>query len=134
VVLVAAACATGPSPQSSLYSLAEIDGRPLPTGSKDLPEDYLVLAGSLDFGLGNGLVRRSETFRPPNQAAESHSIELNYTRDKSVVVINLCPPLALCFARTELVGSASGSDLLLTHELGGRTQSTYRYRRSTRPR
>ena len=129
-----AACTTGPAVDVDHYTLVAVDDHPLPAASKDLPEGYLIVAASLDFDPVTSLVRHSETIRQPDQGVESSSIDLNYIRDGTSVTINLCPPLALCFAQTELIGTVDGAELRLTHHLAGTTRSSYLFERSNRPR
>jgi hypothetical protein len=132
--LALAACSTSPDETADRYLLAAIDGQSLPAPSKDLPDGYFVLAATLDFDPGNGLVRYTQTIRDTEQQAQTSSVDLEFTRTKDSIAINLCPPLALCILRTELVGTATSSSLVLTHILGAEPRSTYRFERRARPR
>lgn len=125
---------TGPGPSPDVYMLITIDGRSLPTGSSDLPDGTVLVAASLDFSLDPQLVRYAQSVKAPDRPVESFSIDLNYSWIRDSVAVDLCPPLALCFARTELVGTASNTELRLTHILGASPRSVYRFERSSRPR
>ena len=125
-----------PSPLYSSYFLTAVDGAPLPVRFTE--DGSVLLAGSLTFpdgsrprapGPADGLVSYTILVRRPDQTQEHSTIELNYSIRDGVLRIDLCPPLALCFASTELVGPILGpaEELVLTHYLGGTPGSVYRY-------
>ncbi len=128
-----AGCVTGPQADREVYTLVLIDGKPLPTSAQDLPEGFEIVSASLDFDPAAGIVHFSQVTRGPG-GTESSSVDREYQRTLDTVIINLCPPLALCLLRTELIGTLTESRLELTHWLGAMPRSTFRFERSGRPR
>jgi hypothetical protein len=101
-------------------------------------EGTMLVGSSLVFGDSDrpraggtvdGLVLYVLDVKRPGQPQEHSSIELNYQIQGDELRIDLCPPLALCIAETILVGTIEGrtDPLVLTHYLGGRAESVYRY-------
>ena len=119
------------------YFLSKVDDQllPVPYGT----DGSVLLAGSLAFGTDqlrphrtdheNGTVSYTLLIRHPEQSNEHTTIELDYAIENDVLHINLCPPLALCIASTELVGTIQGryEELVLTHYLGGNPGTVYRF-------
>ena len=125
-----------PSLLYSSYFLSAVNGNLLPVPFAE--DGSMLLGGSLAFpdggrprapGPADGTVRYTILVRRPDQAQEHSTIELNYSIRDGVLRIDLCPPLALCIASTELVGPILGptEELVLTHYLGGTPGSVYRY-------
>lgn len=125
-----------PAPLYPSYWLTRVDDKflPIPWG-----EDGSVLFdASLRFSRDNrpreplppaGTVRYTLRVRLPDQSVQLSSVDLNYAIENGELHINLCPPLALCIAMTELVGPVPDPalELVLTHYLGGRAGTVYRY-------
>jgi hypothetical protein len=113
-----------------------LDGKPLPV---TYAEDGSTLVSSiLDFGtlgrprettLAQGLVRYIVDVRRPDRFIDHSEVDLNYSIEEGTLRINLCPSLALCIMSMELVGpiDTDGGELLLTHYLGGKAGSVYRF-------
>jgi hypothetical protein len=127
---------TAPGPVYVGYLLLSLDGDPLPVPYGE--EGTLLVANYLTFGGAerprtggsvNGMVRYILDVKRPGEPLEHSEIDLSYTIDGNELRINLCPPLALCFASTELIGPISDdrTRLTLTHYLAGRPGSVYRY-------
>ncbi|HEV8600854.1 MAG TPA: hypothetical protein VGQ69_15945 [Gemmatimonadales bacterium] len=125
-----------PSPLYPSYFLSSVDGQLLPVPYA--ADGTLLLAGSLGFGgldrpraegQASGTVSYSLIVRWPDQSVHHSTIELDYTIEAGVLRINLCPPLALCIASTDLVGPILGpyQELVLTYYLSGNPGSVYRY-------
>lgn len=138
-ILLPVGCGTPvePTPLWSSYFLSTVDGRPLPV---PFGSDGLVLVASfLAFGDSDrprdigpaeaGLVRYTVVLRRPDQSTDQSTTDLNYAISNGILRINLCPSLALCIVATELVGPMPGKngDLVLTHYLGGKPGSVYRW-------
>jgi hypothetical protein len=101
-----------------------------------LPDGWLLVSGSLAFGdqdrprLGTtaeDLVAYSRTVRRPDNVEETSTIDLRYTISGGTITIDLCPPLALCVARTELIGPFDPDELVLTHFLANTARSVHRF-------
>jgi hypothetical protein len=127
---------TAPSQLSSSYFLSTLDGRPLPVPYG--AEGSVLVASMLDFGtLGRpreavpplGTVRYVVDIKPPDRSIEHSEVDLNYAIEGGTLRIDLCPPLALCLIASELVGPINDdrTELVLTHYLGGRAGSVYRF-------
>jgi hypothetical protein len=125
-----------PSPLYPSYFLSAVDDDPLP--APYAADGSVLLAGTLGFAdlerprttaTITGLVSYTISVRRPDQSLEQSTIELYYSITDGVLRINLCPPLALCIASTELVGPILGrnNELVLTYYLGGNPGSVYRY-------
>lgn len=136
---LAAACAQSVEPPSPLYPsyfLATVDGAPLPVafeGGATLLSSHLVFADPealmLTGGVSTGMVRYIQRFRLADQTEQASEVQLDYQVAGDELRINLCPPLALCIAQTELVGTITNptDPLPLTHYLAGQARSVYRY-------
>ena len=136
VLLLGCSTTTAPFPPYSRYSLAAVDGKPLPIeygsdGSK-------LVANTLDFGGAilpggdaelHGTVRYVLDVQRPDQSVDHSETSLNYVIQGDVLRVDLCPPGALCITTTELVGSISGdrAELVLTHEVAAKPLSQYRF-------
>lgn len=127
---------TAPSPLASSYFLSTVDGKALPVPHGG--EGWTLVAGLLDFGRPDrprgtsavsGTVRYILDLRRPDQSLEHSDLVLNYTIQDGILRIDLCPPGALCFVATELVGPvADGSgELVLTNYVAGAPGSIYRF-------
>jgi len=146
-VLLAAGCYDGTGPDNrelfGAYFLSSLNGEPLPASLEELPEGYLLVGAHLGFyqvvlpsGLSltsppefseAGLVRYSQVVRDPEGAEQIWQVNLGYTVANGELRINLCPPLALCIAPTELVGPASRDELVLTHYFAQEPREVYRF-------
>jgi len=130
-----AACSDPVGPGDGLYphyTLAAVDGVALPAPTSDLPEGWVVELAQLAFphdrprGAGS-FVWYVQLIRGPDNSTNLSRTHLEYGVDGNQVSINLCPPLALCIAPTELRGEISGNELLLTHYLANQARSNYRF-------
>ncbi len=121
------------------YFLSSVDGKPLPTTTNNLPPGWTLTGAALGFpatvfeGRPRGttpvqdLVTYTEFVTDDQQMPQTWTSQLAFTLTGDQLTINLCPPLALCIARTELVGTVQGGALLLTHYLGDQPQNVYQY-------
>lgn len=127
---------TAPGAVYPSYFLATVDGKPLPVPYGEAGTQ--LVAGQLDFGglerprdgaATTGLVQYVLDVQRPDHSIAHSTIGLDYAIEGGVLRINLCPPLALCFARTELIGpiSPDRTELTLTHYLADIPGSVYRY-------
>jgi hypothetical protein len=141
-MLLAASCVLGcqssvePSPLYTSYFLTAVNDKPLPVPFAE--DGSVLLAGSLGFDTldrpragesTQGTVNYTILVRRADQTQEHSTIALDYAIQDGELRINLCPPLALCIASTELVGPVPEAyhELVLTHHLAGNAVATYRY-------
>jgi len=137
-----AACGgpTGPGSGHLLpnYFLSTVDGKPLPASTGNIPEGWTLTAALLVFPDSvrdrprgwtpiQGLMTYTEFVRDDQQVEYQWVSQLNFTLTGNELRIDLCPPLALCLIRTELVGQVTDTDLVLTHYLGDEPRNVYRY-------
>lgn len=127
---------TDPSPFSSAYFLATVDGNPLPVAFGT--DGSMLVAGLLDFGRGtrprgpdpvSGTVYYVLNIERPDHSVDESESRLNYSIRDGVLRIDLCPPEALCLVATELVGPIGdyAAELALTYTVGGIPGSVYRF-------
>ncbi len=127
---------TGPNPIYPSYYLTNIDGKylPIPWGG----DGSVLIDASLRFDRDtrprkptptDGIVHSTLTIRALDQTLARSTVDLSYTIRNGELRINLCPPLVLCFALTELVGPVPdhGLELVLTHYVGGLPVAVYHY-------
>ena len=137
-VALALGCAAGvgPSPLYHNYFLSAVDGDPLPVPFAE--DGSELIASSLGFGPGGrprvpgpsaGTVNYTVIVRQADGSQQHSTVQLDYAVSDGTLVINLCPPLALCIVQTELVGPILGptDELVLTHYLAGNPGSVYRF-------
>jgi len=146
-VLLAAGCSDGTGPDNrelyGAYFLSSLNGEALPATPEEFPEGYVLLGAHLGFyqvvlpaGLAltsppefseAGLVQYRQVVRDPEGTEQIWQVNLEYRVARGELRINLCPPLALCLAATELVGPASRDELVLTHYFAQEPREVYRF-------
>ncbi len=125
-----------PSPLYPGYFLSRVGDQflPIPYGN----DGSVLLAASLSFSPSmrpgesagsSGIAHYTLLIQSGDQTVQHDTVDLDYTIQNAELHINLCPPLALCIATTELIGPVLDrtEELVLTHYVAGTPGDVYRF-------